>query len=204
MEFFLGKTRVYISFWFLCLAALAALYDKSLLLLPLLAAVALHEAVHLFFLLSFQIRIRSFSLLPYGARLDCDLSTLPAWKKAAVYLSAPAAGLCVGLFYRAIDPASIFGVFNLCLGAFNLLPLPPLDGGNALTAFAPSGRGSRIARLPAALCLGAVWGGGVWLGLFRHNPSLLILALYLTLAAYPPKVRGRREGSGRKDSPFHS
>ena len=112
MEFFLGKTRVYISFWFLCLAALAALYDKSLLLLPLLAAVALHEAVHLFFLLSFQIRIRSFSLLPYGARLDCDLSTLPAWKKAAVYRGAPAAGLCVGLFYRAIDPASIFGVFN--------------------------------------------------------------------------------------------
>ncbi|MCI8441113.1 MAG: hypothetical protein HFG27_01080 [Provencibacterium sp.] len=192
MEFFIGKTRIFISFWFLFLAALFSLCDKSFLLLPLFSAIALHEGSHILLLLIFRVRIRSFSLLPYGAQLDCDLSGLSPAKKAGVYLIAPFAGLFTGLFCMLFFPASIFGVFNLCLGVFNLLPLPPLDGGNALLAICGPGRGERAASLLAILCLGLLWGGGIFLFFSQHNLSLLILAFYLSLSAFLP--RGFGEG----------
>ena len=192
MEFFIGKTRIFISFWFLFLAALSCLYDKSFLLLPLFAAIALHEGAHLLLLLLFHTRIRCFSLLAYGARLDCDLSALSPLRRAAVYLIAPAAGVLAGLFCMLFFPASIFGVFNLCLGVFNLLPLPPLDGGNALSVLCGPGKGERISSLLAALCLGLLWGAGGFLFFSQHNLSLLILAFYLTLSSLLP--RGFGEG----------
>lgn len=186
MHFFLGRTKVYISFWFLFLAALFSLYDRSLLLLPLLMAVFLHEGAHIAMLLLWRVRIRSFSLLPYGARLDCELSRLAAGKRAAVYLAAPILGLVIGGVGMRLSPASIFPVFNLCLGAFNLLPLPPLDGGNALLALRGPGAGGVLSRILLICGLGAVWGGGLFLLALQHNLSLCILALYLTLCALLP------------------
>lgn len=59
------------------------------------------------------------------------------------------AGLCAFLFHLMLSmgvdghsplyAVAYFGVFiNLILGAFNLLPIPPLDGSNVLAYFLPS------------------------------------------------------------------
>ncbi|MBC7430785.1 MAG: site-2 protease family protein [Rubritepida sp.] len=48
------------------------------------------------------------------------------------------------MFYRAI---SLFMVVNLVLAAFNLLPIPPLDGGRIVTALLPHGLAMRFAAL---------------------------------------------------------
>lgn len=175
-----------VSFWFLFLAALFSLYDRSLLLLPLLMAIVLHEGAHLAMLLLLRVPIRSFSLLPYGARLDCGLSQLSPKKRAAVYLVAPILGLLIGGVGMRLWPSSIFAAFNLCLGAFNLLPLPPLDGGNALLALRGPEAGGVFSCLLLICGLGIVWGGGIFLLVLRHNLSLCILAFYLTLCALLP------------------
>ena len=48
------------------------------------------------------------------------------------------------LLYRSI---ALFMVVNLVLAAFNLLPIPPLDGGRIVTALLPYGLAARYAQL---------------------------------------------------------
>jgi Zn-dependent protease len=63
-------------------------------------------------------------------------------------LAAHLGGLLDGeserLLYRAI---ALFMVVNLVLAAFNLLPIPPLDGGRIVTALLPYGLAIRYAQL---------------------------------------------------------
>jgi len=55
---------------------------------------------------------------------------------AAPFLAEPAAGVLLYVY-----------LFNLGLGIFNLIPLPPLDGGHFLPYFLPSGSGLLIRQL---------------------------------------------------------
>jgi Zn-dependent protease len=55
---------------------------------------------------------------------------------ASPFLVAPLAGILVALFR-----------FNLMLGIFNLIPLPPLDGGHFLPYFVPRGSWSLLHQL---------------------------------------------------------
>lgn len=175
----LGATRVRVSFWFLAGLALFTLLDRSFIAPALFCAVALHESAHLGAMLLLGARVREVSLHLYGARIDADLSLLAAGRRAAVYLCAPLLNLLLGAAFWLCDPLSIFGVFNLCIGAFNLLPVAPLDGGNALETAITSTRGARFLRGVSLVFLCLLAAGAAFLCVRTQNFSLLFCVLYL-------------------------
>lgn len=183
MDFTIGETRVAVSYWFLAGLALCVLLDKSFIVPVMIGVVALHECAHITALALFRVRIRSLCLLLYGVKLDCDLSPLPRGKQAAVFLCAPVLNLILGGAFFLWDPNSIFGALNLCIGAFNLLPVPPLDGGNALQALLTSSHSAVILRATAMVFLIPVLVCGMWLCVRHGNFTLLVCVGYLAAMA---------------------
>lgn len=179
MEFYVGNTRVKVSFWFLWALTLFVLLDRSFIVLPLFGTILLHEGVHLLVLRLCGAKVCGCELHLYGVRLSCDLYTLSRVRRAAVYLSAPVCNLLIGGILYLYDPMIIFGVYNLVIGAYNLIPIPPLDGGNAARALGRSRAAKAACSLVSLLCLGAAFAGAIWLVWAYRNWTLLACALYL-------------------------
>ncbi len=69
---------------------------------------------------------------------------------------------------------------NLLLGAFNLIPLPPLDGAGVLEGLSPRGLGSLYARLreiPASQFLGWIAASQLFPYLYRPIEHVIVLGL---------------------------
>ena len=150
------------------LAALWCADTTGVLLLVLLAA-AVHEGGHLLVLQLSDGRLHRLTLTCCGAVLHC---ALPEGRcaRAAVCLAGPAASFALTALAGQLGCWRLAGASAL-LGLFNLLPLPPLDGGMALAHLCagrlPVLRGALAGLSAAGLLLGGMWlwrvGGGVWL-----------------------------------------
>jgi stage IV sporulation protein FB len=149
-----------------------------LLLAEVLSAAALHELGHWLVLRLLGARTIRLRLGVLGAVLETDSQRLSYGKELAAVLAGPGTNLLCALALTAFGPglAEAAGV-HLVLGAFNLLPVRPLDGGRALYLLTswllgPS-VGERAARwlstataLVLAICLGELMrrtGGSLWL-----------------------------------------
>ena len=147
-------------------------------LAAVLGAAAVHELGHWAALRLLGARVRCLRIGVLGAVMDCDGGGLSYRGELAAVLAGPLANLLSALILtgsgQGLEAAA--GA-HLVLGAFNLLPVRPLDGGRALE-LAVSWRwgpaaGDRAARWAGALaalalaaCLGAVMvqsGGSLWL-----------------------------------------
>lgn len=179
MNVTIGGTQVRVSFWFLAVLTLFAMLDRSFITLSLLAVVALHEGVHLIALCLLGAKIRFAELRVYGIRLDCTLHSLTPGRQAAVYLSAPIFNLLLGGAVALFDPISMLGAMSVCIGLFNLLPVRPLDGGNALSLYWTP----RFERLLRWLFLLPLFGAAGCLLLWQGNISLLACVVYLAVVA---------------------
>ena len=105
--------------------------------LPLLAAAALHEAGHIFACLLFRVPIRFFRIHTSGAVIGYDTAALPYSAEAWIAAAGPIAGLCgtaAAVLWGNERSAVLFASVSLGLSVFNLLPVPPLDGGVILSA----------------------------------------------------------------------
>jgi len=113
--------------------------------LLLFASVLFHELGHSVVAIRNRIGIVSITLFIFGglARLKEDPKS--AWVEFKVAIAGPIASfLLAGLFYgaaltelggpRVMAVASYLALVNLILGAFNLVPAFPLDGGRVLRA----------------------------------------------------------------------
>ena len=116
------RIRVTAGFWLL--AGGFFLLDRWGVTLPFFLAAALHEAGHLGVLLVLGIPLRSLELSAAGALIRAELRGTPreAWALAA----GPAVNLLLAPFCWRLWP--MFGLCNLSLGLWNLLPLPGRDG----------------------------------------------------------------------------
>ena len=167
-------------------AALCLLFylDPRGAFLPFALAATAHEAAHVLAILACGGRVERLRVRAAGAVMLHRV--LPPGKTALCALAGPAANaVCAAAFARS---APRFAAVSVLLGAYNLLPIEPLDGGTALRAVLgarePPDRCDRIMRVVrdaalAALALGALWcalylRGGVW-------PLLLLGALLLRL-----------------------
>nr|WP_297284485.1 M50 family metallopeptidase [uncultured Agathobaculum sp.] len=150
---------------------LAALWcaDRTNVLPLVLLAAAVHEGGHLLVLCLSGGRLHRLTLTCCGAVLHC---TLPEGRfaRAAVCLAGPAASFALTALAQACGWYRLAGA-SVLLGAFNLLPMPPLDGGMALEHLCAGGaetvRMTFAALSAAGLLFCGLWllrvGGGCWL-----------------------------------------
>ena len=114
------------------LAALALLAGTGEVLPAAVLSALAHEAGHLLALRLAGARVERIRLTAFGAEIRADTRYLPYPREILCTLAGPAVNLVLAVvLVRAAGDYVAAGV-NLVLGAFNLLPVPALDGGRVL------------------------------------------------------------------------
>ena len=114
--------------------------DFSVYTLIVLLSAVLHEAGHIIAMKLCGAKIRSITVLPFGAVIDSDTPALSYGRDAVISLAGAAVNLICALFgwvfFLLINNIYIafFCICNLFLAGVNLLPVKTLDGGRALEA----------------------------------------------------------------------
>lgn len=170
----------------LLLAAALAIAPLPLTAAVLLAA-AMHECGHLLALRAFRVPVEGLRLCASSAVIFArGTQRLSYGRELIVTLAGPAVNLLAAPLIATISAQNtwnwgyLFAGAHLLLGVYNLLPIPPLDGGRALYLlaawrFGPDA-GDRISAavgLTAAFALTAL---GAYLTLARHGGALFLLA----------------------------
>ena len=130
--------RVEVSPGFLVVLGALFWLDEGVGLLPWgLLACFFHELGHVVAATVCGGHVRSLSLTVVGAELRMDYDVpLRYGQDSLVALAGPGANLLFGLLALGLD-WELAAVVSLTIGAFNLLPIPPLDGSKVLGAFLP-------------------------------------------------------------------
>lgn len=128
IEFTVGGVSFRICFSFLFIAALMTLISGDTAAEALLACI-LHETGHMAAMAAFGMKIRTVSLYGAGMKITRSKGRIFPFRQEAAVLSA---GCAVNFLLYAVFRSSRFGLINLFLGVFNLLPAGALDGGRLL------------------------------------------------------------------------
>lgn len=163
------RGRIEIRDGFVVLLAALWCADRTNVLPLVLLAAAVHEGGHLLVLRLSGGRLHRLTLTCCGAVLHCALPE-GRFARAAVCLAGPAASFALTELAQACGWYRLAGA-SVLLGVFNLLPMPPLDGGMVLEHLCAGGAVTARAVLAlfgaAVLLLGGLWllrmGGGCWL-----------------------------------------
>lgn len=128
IEFTLRGVSFRICFSFLFIAALMTLLSGDAAAGALLACI-LHEMGHMAVMAALGMKIRTVTFYGAGMKITRRRGKIyPIWQEAAVL----SAGCAVNFLLYAVFRNSPFGLINLFLGVFNLLPAGVLDGGRLL------------------------------------------------------------------------
>jgi stage IV sporulation protein FB len=169
--------------------------------MALFACVVAHEFGHALMARRFGVRTPDITLLPIGgmARLE-RIPEAPA-QEIAVALAGPAVNIVIWaaltLLFGAGDSLSTLGAIdetgegfvariaavNLFLAVFNMIPAFPMDGGRVLRAALASRMDRVFATKIAATAGQAIAFSFGFLGLMTGNPLLLLIAIFVFLAA---------------------
>lgn len=186
MRFLSG--RLVVTPGFAALLSASAYFGSLRLTGVFLLAAAIHETGHLLALHFMDTAPERLTLSACGAELTVR-SGLSFRRELFLCLAGPAANLLTAIVLSALDRWPLLLGASLLLCAFNLLPLRPLDGGNALFAFLSIvGAPERAERLTAVFSRGSALAvltlGGVLM--LRENgcPWLLFMGIWLTCGAF--------------------
>ena len=169
-------------------------------IVALFACVVLHELGHALAARRFGIRTRSIVLLPIGGIASIERTPEDPHQEILIALAGPAVSFAIaGILWLVLSAAGGFVAIdtlslsesgflqrlmlvNLLLGAFNLLPAFPMDGGRVFRALLSLRlgpvRATRIAALvaQAAAVLLALVG-------LRYNLFLVLIAMFIWIGA---------------------
>lgn len=168
--------EIHISGGFLLITGWFTLVNGWELLAVVLSAAAIHEAGHLLVLRGLGVPGTALRLSVFGAEIEADCTRLSYPGELCAVLAGPFANLLCGMALASAGAPVPAGA-HLALGAFNLLPVRPLDGGKALCLAASwcagPAAGEQVARWAggctalalACLVIWLVWrtGGSLWL-----------------------------------------
>lgn len=160
-----------------------------------ICAAAFHECGHLLALCALRDAPQTFHVGVFGMRIERAAATRLSYRQdLAVYAAGPAANLLLAAFLLPFCgklPRLCRAVrVNLLLAGFNLLPLPPLDGGgilySALCLVTTSARAAVWQKRIAACGAVPLAAFGIWSFLRgRGNYSLVLSLLYVASVVLP-------------------
>lgn len=194
--------KVEVSGGFLLVSALLFYLDTENLL-PLAAlACGLHELGHYLAVRFSGGEIVRFRLTAVGGELVLDKRrALSYGRELFAILAGPGCNLAAALLSARLgrgEAAWVFTGVNLSLGAFNLLPIIPLDGGRALAIllglFCREETAYEILRVCSLLLVaGLLLAGGALFFETGHNFTLAVVGLWLVagLLRRPKKDKAR-------------
>ncbi len=198
MKLDFGQTALKINVSFAAAVTLMLILDSSGVCAVALLCCVIHEAGHIICLLALGEKPKKIELSFYGIKLE--RAQLPCIKNAdeiAVYASGPAMNFVLSalLFIASNGMPSLktAALISLCVGAFNLIPCRPLDGGNILFAalyrIAGEEKAEKSCRF-VSLCMIMPLGiSGVFLALKKGNFTLLAVAAYLAVCVFASKKK---------------
>ncbi len=167
-----------------------------------LLSVVCHEMAHALVASAYDIRVDSVELAPFGgvARVAGSMESDPR-VELPVALAGPASSFFLAALGAALGRSRMIAFdttllvdFNLLLGAFNLLPALPLDGGRVARAILAARSGFREATRTMALSgkvLSIALGVTSVLLAFRGTawPNLLVISVFLYAFASAEQAR---------------
>lgn len=183
----LGGCRVTVGFPFMAVLAFFLLVDRGGMAVPGIIAALLHECGHLAVLYLVGEPPKAVRLNAFGAEIVRRGEPRGYLREAAVDLAGPCANfLLLGICMLWGRGAGKFAAANLWIGAMNLLPVDPLDGGQALHALLclrlREEAAAQVVTVVSVLTLLPLAVAGFWLLLrSRYNFSLLLVGCYLML-----------------------
>lgn len=188
-----GGVQVSVGFWILTIWF--ATVNGWRLTAVLLGMATVHEAGHWLVLKAAGGRAAGLRIGILGAVMEVDSRGLSYGKELLVVLAGPAANLLTAAVCAGAGAETAAGA-GLILGAFNLLPIRPLDGGRALElgfswALGPTA-GETAARW-AGTAAAAVLAGGLAMVMLQSGGSLWLLPMALSALAAV-----KREGFRKK------
>lgn len=185
---------------FLLVAALLFYLDDSGILPWAALAMALHELGHFLAVRLLGGQVTYFRLTAVGGDMCLDPARpLSYGRELAALMAGPGTNLLLALGAARMagqwEVLYLFAGLNLALGAFNLLPIRPLDGGRVWALLLTAALGPQAARRMAGLCSGLLSILLLCLGAFLlwrtgGNFTLLVMALWL--------IRGQWEENQEK------
>lgn len=182
MSFYWGDTKITVTFSFLLVVSVLLFMDTLGIGWLLLLSVILHELGHLAAMRLFHIPLEAVGLYPFGIQIRRGGGQVGYGQDVIVYLSGCAASLLLALVFGLLGKP-LWSAVNLALGLFNLLPVLPLDGGQAVKAFCRSRTTEAAARrISLALAIAALFplaGAALLLLGAGGNFSLILTVLFL-------------------------
>jgi Zn-dependent protease/CBS domain-containing protein len=178
-----------------------AAIDLVVFIALLFVCVVLHEFGHVFAARVYGIRTSDVTLLPIGGVASLERMPEKPGQEIVVALAGPAVNLAIAAVLAIglgasfdlgqmaqLDEArsSLVGrvaAANVVLCVFNLIPAFPMDGGRVLRALLAIPMGyTRATRVAATIGQGLAFAFGL-LGLVFGNPLLVLVAVFIFLAA---------------------
>lgn len=188
MKVKLGKTALRINISFAAVVTLMLILDESGMCAVALLCCIIHEAGHIICLFLFGEQPYSVELSFYGIKLERkEPSILTVSEELAVYIAGPAMNIILSavLFSFASEHEKIktAAIISLCVGAFNLIPCCPLDGGNILrhiiSMFTESERAEKISSNISVIALVPMGIAGITMLFKNGNITLIAVTAYL-------------------------
>lgn len=178
---------VHASWSFFLLVLLAAVISPAEIVVSVLLAAALHECGHLLALRAYRVPVEGLRLSALGAVLYArGARRLSYGRELIVTLAGCGMNIFCGVLTALLAlrlswvEGFVLAGAHILLAAFNLLPIPPLDGARALyliaAFFLGPLAGERIAAVTGLVCSLALAGAGVYVTAETGGGTLFLLA----------------------------
>ena len=184
-------TKIYISFLFAATLSFMIATDRTGLIIPTLFAVLVHETGHLFAMWVNDCAPKEIRLIPASVQIVESYpksSGLQVWIIACGPLAniAVSAALFINYYLGKSEVSLQFGLLNMILALFNMLPVSGLDGGRIMVIVlsrrkSPYFAVKTVKVLTFVLSLTAFFAGITLAIRGNFNISVFILALYLAI-----------------------
>ncbi len=180
------KPSVNISFYFAAVLTLSLLLDKTDISLYSILSALLHETGHLTSLFLFKARPKEISFGLFGMRITRGAKTLSFRQEVLTALAGPFVNIILFAVFLCCKKTLMFSAVNLALGIFNLLPVKPMDGGEALyfflCSFCEENRIKRITDITTVLTVIFLTAAGVIVLIKSgYNFMLLVVSVYIVI-----------------------